>query len=69
MADRKAIVTELRAQLHRVADLIADYIEAEGAAPRARRRVANGGTVPVDDISRQFAKNELKRRGWPGGDP
>jgi len=69
MADRRAIATELRTQLHRVADLIADYIEAEGASPRVRRRVANGGAVPVDDVSRQFAKNELKRRGWPGSDP
>lgn len=34
MADRRAIATELRTQLHRVADLIADYIEPKyRAAP------------------------------------
>lgn len=66
MPDRKAIAAELRVQLHRCADLIADFIESQGDAPPARRRVANG-TLKVDDVSRQFAKNELRKLGWPTG--
>jgi hypothetical protein len=54
---------ELRETLHRAADLIADLIEGQAQAPRAKRRV--GGSVPVDDVSRKFAESTLIRLGWP----
>lgn len=55
---------ELRATLHRAADLIADMLEQSASAPSARRR-RTPAEVPVDDVSRKFAENTLVRLGWP----
>ncbi len=64
MSAPKHLTTELRAQLHRCADLLMDVIEATVDAPASRRRIAPGATH-VDDVARQYAKNALARLGWP----
>lgn len=53
--------SDLRQALHHVADLLADLIEQQ--APPARRGV-RAPNVPVDDLTRQQAANELSKRGW-----
>jgi len=51
-------LTELRATLHRAADLLVDVIAER------RRRAPRGRTIPVDDVSRAFAEKTLKKLGW-----
>ena len=64
MSAPRPLADELRAQLHRCADLLMDYLEASVATPSPRRRVATGA-AKVDDVARQYATNTLARLGWP----
>ena len=52
-------LTELRATLHRAADLLVDVMEER------RKRAPRAKVIPVDDVSRAFAEKTLKRLGWP----
>ncbi len=57
-AQPKDDLATLRAALHRAADLLVDVIaERRQRAPRAK-------VIPVDDVSKAFARKAMLRLGW-----
>jgi hypothetical protein len=55
----------LRALLHEAVDLAVDLLERADRRPRV---TPADDVIEVDDVARQRARQELKRRGWsPAG--